>query len=188
MQSSKAGRKTVPPSDLRADRIKELMRREKLSQEKLGEALHMAQQNISRILKSAKISEETIDCIVDAFPNYRKQWLLGYDAIPTVEEWERQKVQSLFTLNTARKESDLLYLGSCAFASLNGYIIETPSAEGEAEVETVITALHNGYIIKKDGKSIRLSVDEMNLFENMLCDLTASAFRFLFDQRRDNNG
>ena len=188
MQNSKAGRKIIPPSDLRAERIKELMRREKLSQAKLGKRLYKEQQNISRILKSAKISEETIDCIVDAFPSYRKQWLLGYDDIPTVEELERRKVQSLLALNTAHKESDLLFLGSCAFASLNGYIIEAPDIEGEREVEEVISAIRDGYTIKRGKERIKLSVEEMNRFENMLCNLASSAFTFLFDQRRENNG
>lgn len=188
MNTSKAGRKTEPASDLRAERIRKLMEWEKLSQEKLGAKLGMAQQNISRILKSKKISENTISLIIEAFPNYRKQWLLGYDDIPTVEEWEKRKEQTVLALNTARKESDLLFLATSAFASLSGYNIKAKTIADNALKDSFHNLLSNMYSIEKDGKCISLSTEDMNHFENLLCDMAESAFRYLFKERSVDNG
>ena len=86
MEKKKSGRAAVPVSSLRAERITELMQREGLNQNTLAEALNKSQQNISRILTSKKVSEQTVRDIVDRFPEYREEWLLGYDEIPTHKE------------------------------------------------------------------------------------------------------
>ncbi len=175
-----------PISDLRVDRMKKLMDREKLSQEKLGEKLAMSQQAISRILNSKKVSEGTIIRIVEAFPNYRKQWLLGYDDIPTVEEWALRMNQSILHLNTAQNEGEVLFHALSALASLNGFVVNSQSFSGEPE--DVVHALYTAYSIEKDGKVINLSVDEMNLLENEINDFAKSRIDYLFRWKEANNG
>ena len=63
------------------------MEKEKIdTQEEFAQKIGTSQQNQSRILKSEKISEQKIQDIIDAFPDYRKEWLLGYDDVPTHSE------------------------------------------------------------------------------------------------------
>lgn len=44
-------------------------------------------QNFSRDMNSYKISEKTCRKIIAVFPDYRIEWLLGYDDIPTHYDW-----------------------------------------------------------------------------------------------------
>ena len=86
MKNRKAGRKTVPDNPIRAERIEQFMQREGLNQDGLASALGTHQQNISRVLKSQKISESFISRIVEAYPDYREEWFFGYEEIPTHSE------------------------------------------------------------------------------------------------------
>ena len=72
-------RNTIEKSPVRVVRIKELMKEENLSQHQLAEKLHMTQQNLSRILKSEKISDVLINDICELFPEYSPDWLRGED-------------------------------------------------------------------------------------------------------------
>ena len=81
-------------------------------------------------------------------------------------------------INKSREESDLLFTGLLAFASLNGYTIDAKPLTGD--VEEVINNLNCQYSIKKDGKQITLSVDAMNAFENHLCNIVNTELQFLF--------
>lgn len=93
--------KTSFSENKRALRIKELMKREGLKQkdiaelipvpsrkkENKGELEPMDEQNFSRLLRSGKqIKEEICLCIIEHFPEYRLEWLLGYDDYMTEAE------------------------------------------------------------------------------------------------------
>lgn len=73
---------------IRAERIKTLIQREHITQQQLADRIYQSQQNLSRImtLKSA-LTEETARAIVTAFPEYRLEWLLGYDDNMTLDDW-----------------------------------------------------------------------------------------------------
>lgn len=87
MSSKKRGRKPIEPSLIRFDRINELMRLEGIEyQSKLAEEINIPQQSFSRIMSTKKISETIIHDIIHRFPEYREEWLLGYDDIPTHKE------------------------------------------------------------------------------------------------------
>lgn len=70
----------------RVDRIKILLRREDLHQKDLADLLNMEPQNVSRFMKSGKVSEKTCRKIVKLYPEYRIEWLLGYDDVMTHAE------------------------------------------------------------------------------------------------------
>lgn len=73
---------------LRVERIEELMEREKYKNRKdFAHDIDMLPQNFSRSMTSGKISEKICEKIVKAFPQYRIEWLLGYDESPTHHEW-----------------------------------------------------------------------------------------------------
>ena len=73
--------------DIRALRIKTLLKREGLKQKDLADALDIEPQNLSRCMVSGKISEKMCRKIVECFPEYRIEWLLGDDDSMTDIEW-----------------------------------------------------------------------------------------------------
>lgn len=79
---------------IRAERVKILMKRERITQTILAKRIFQSQQNVSRIMQLKQpLIEETARKIIEAFPEYRLQWLLGYDDYMTREEWERGYIQ-----------------------------------------------------------------------------------------------
>ena len=81
--------KSSKAEEKRVSRIKELMKREGIKQVDLADSLEMEPQNFSRILRSGKVTEKTCKKIVSLYPEYRLQWLLGYDDCMTLEDLKR---------------------------------------------------------------------------------------------------
>lgn len=75
------------PENLRVSRIRTLLDREGLKQKDLADALDIEPQNLSRCMVSGKISEKMCRNIVECFPEYRIEWLLGDDDSMTDIEW-----------------------------------------------------------------------------------------------------
>ena len=72
--------------NVRVSRIKELLKDKGLKQKDLADVLDIEPQNLSRCLTSGKVSEKTCLKIIEAFPEYRLEWLLGYNDYKTEEE------------------------------------------------------------------------------------------------------
>lgn len=102
---------------IRAERVKTILDREGITQQKLAEMIFQTQQNVSRILTGKQpLTEETARAIIDAankisdqnaaqkagisleeygdHVTYRIEWLLGYDDKMTVED----EISGYFTL------------------------------------------------------------------------------------------
>ncbi|MBR4489574.1 helix-turn-helix transcriptional regulator [bacterium] len=81
-------RKKTEINPIRAERVKKIIDREGISQIDFSKRIFQTQQNVSRIinLKTA-LTEETAHDIISAFPEYRIEWLLGYDDAMTDIEW-----------------------------------------------------------------------------------------------------
>lgn len=76
------GRKATEINPIRAERVKTIIKREGITQIKLAEMLFRTPQNISAIVNAnIALTEETAKQIITLFPDYRLQWLLGYDDI-----------------------------------------------------------------------------------------------------------
>lgn len=73
--------------NVRVSRIRTLLEREDLKQKDLADALDIEPQNLSRCMVSGKISEKMCRKIVECFPEYRIEWLLGDDDSMTDIEW-----------------------------------------------------------------------------------------------------
>lgn len=81
-------RKKTEINPIRAERVKKLIERERISQVDFANRIFQTQQNVSRILNlKTALTEETARDIVTAFPEYRIEWLLGYDDSMTDYEW-----------------------------------------------------------------------------------------------------
>lgn len=82
-------RKKTEINPIRAERVKTLIEREGIKQTAFAEKIHMTQQNVSRIITGKNaLTEETARDIVEAFPDYRISWLLGYDDTMTWDQWK----------------------------------------------------------------------------------------------------
>lgn len=72
----------------RVTRIKIILEREHITQQDLADSLDppMEPQNLSRIMRTGKVTEKTCRKIVAVYPKYRIEWLLGYDDYMTIED------------------------------------------------------------------------------------------------------
>ena len=187
-KKKKRGRKEVIPAPIRADRIAEFMKREGLTQFALAEKIGTQQQNISRMMNTKKVSETIIQNIIEVYPEYRKEWFFGFDDLPTKKDWYESQRKSRVALLEGQAQAELLEVGARSFAELNGYTVMAPNIDGIKDAEKVVKELKKGYRIEKEGKHVSLSLEEMNHFENLLCDLTDQAFKYLFKERGVDNG
>ena len=81
-------RKKTEINPIRAERVKLLISREHITQTEFAERIDMTQQNISRIVQLKQpLTEETARRIIGRFPDYRIEWLLGYDDAINYDEW-----------------------------------------------------------------------------------------------------
>lgn len=81
-------RKKTEINPIRAERVKTIITRSGLKQAVFAKRIFQTQQNVSRILNlKTALTEETARDIVTAFPEYRIEWLLGYDDSMTDYEW-----------------------------------------------------------------------------------------------------
>lgn len=88
------GRKKAEIIQKRAERLKILIGREKkirhgdFSQIKFAESINMTQENVSRIIQMHHaLTEETARHIIEQYPDYRIEWLLGYDDYMTTADY-----------------------------------------------------------------------------------------------------
>lgn len=73
---------------IRAERVKIILEREKLTQKEFSDAIHRSQQNISNIIRLKEgLTEDNAKEIVKQFPKYRIEWLLGLDDYMTEYDW-----------------------------------------------------------------------------------------------------
>ncbi len=87
--------KSSNPESKRVTRIKIILEREHITQKDLADRLvdphdpkkSMEPQNLSRMMKTGKITEKTCQRIIAAFPEYRLDWLMGFDDYMTFEDW-----------------------------------------------------------------------------------------------------
>lgn len=87
---------------IRAERVKTIIDREKINQQKLAELIFQTQQNVSRIIqKRQPLTEETARAIIRAFPAYRLQWLLGFDDVMLQDDYKRAYIDRLDAVNNA---------------------------------------------------------------------------------------
>lgn len=92
-------RKKTEINPIRAERVKKLIENEKkirgkFTQTEFAKAISQTQQNVSRILNlQTALTEETAQDIVSKYPEYRIEWLLGYDDFMTKEDFERDYIK-----------------------------------------------------------------------------------------------
>ena len=98
-------RKKTEINPKRAERVKILIDREKITQTELANRIYQSQQNISRIIqKRQPLTEETARDIISVLPKdreYRIEYLLGYDDFMTKEDLRKHYIQQTDATNDA---------------------------------------------------------------------------------------
>ena len=159
---------------LRAQRIKELIEIEHISQTEFASRIFQTQQNVSRILNlKSGLTEETARDIVKAFPGTRIEWLLGYDNYRT----EADKFAAAVT--DAQSEAALMESGLFALAAVAGFTVQPTEPQPDNSVRSILNAIKTGVTFTRDGKSVSMSLAELNTFENELADYVALRLSYM---------
>jgi len=167
-------RKKTEINPVRAERVKKIIELEKISQKDFADRIFQTQQNVSRIVKQkTALTEETAHDIVSAFPKYRIEWLLGYDDYMTFSD------QLTGVIRETNREAELLHTGFFSFAQLSGFKIDVAPITGTGSLEKTFQNMKEYCTISRDGKSVTLSMAELNSFENELSDYIELRLRYM---------
>ena len=157
----------------RVERIKKILEREKISQKDLADALidprdpekSMEPQNLSRMMKTGKITEKTCKRIVAAFPEYRIEWLLGIDDYMTARDAidgfiNRMDREHDDNIDTARH---LAKLRNIEFNLYSSGIIQDENGR-----------FLDCFLVRKDGKKAYITYNDLTDLISDLAALTES--------------
>lgn len=169
------------------ERLRTLRKEKQLTQEKLSESIGcVCAKQIGYIERGERELSIDLAFKFSEFFDVDVSWLM----CETDFRNQSEKIRSV--ISTTETEGNLLYTGLWAFAELCGYDIVPPDLSsmqpGADATNAVDTWMNARYQIAKDGQKISLSPEEMNHFENLLCDLTEQAFKYLFKERSADNG
>ena len=155
-------RKRTEIVPIRAERVKILINREGITQNDFAVRIGQTQQNISRILNlKTALTEETARIIVEKFPEYRIEWLLGYDDSMT----NRDVLSS--AINQMNEESSLMDTGFFSYLKLYDFEVSNAAFEKTGDlIADKIREVHSGVTITRDGKSVTLPLVELRQFQN----------------------
>lgn len=172
------GRKKAEINPKRAERLKILIDREKelrhgkFSQIKFAESINMSQQNISRIIqKKQALVEDTARLITDRYPEYRIEWLLGYDDYMTRANY------LLAVAAQCQEEAQVMNTAFFGLARLSGFSMELNRKYYDNSVVGLIQTIKSTITFSRDGKSVTLSLADINEIENELCDIVEARLK-----------
>lgn len=175
-------RKRIEPNPLSGQRVKKLLKENTIdgmraTQERLAEKLDISTVYLSDIVRGSKrLTPELAIKIAKLFPPTRIEWLLGED------DFQTEAMRFMDEMSVIRHEGNLLYTGLCAFAELTDYKI-TPLAMNAGSFEEFFDAVKAAYRITDGTQSVTLSLEEMNQFENEVCDFVELKLKHLFKQK-----
>ena len=159
------------------ERLKQLRSEAKLTQRQVAQKINFSDKQIGYMETGKRsITRQAAHLLSEVF-KVDEAWILCETDFRNQEERFRSSV------NDSINEGNLLYAGTWAFAELSGYNITPPDLHDSMYIKDAISALKAGYLIEKDGKTVTLSLEEMNRFENLLCDLVESALKYLFKEK-----
>lgn len=104
-------------------------------------------------------------------------------------DYKTEAARFYSVIDNMNQEGNLLYSGLCAFAMLTDYEITPPNLSNTGSLENYFKEMRDGYKITKNNQTVTLSLEEMNSFENEICDFVELKLIHLFKQKAGiNNG
>lgn len=173
------GRKKVAIHAERGERLKILIDREKklrngdFNQTKFAKSIHMSQQNVSRIVqKHQNLYEETAQEIVKQYPEYRIEWLMGYDDYMTMADY------LLAVTAQCQAEKQVMNTAFFGLARLCGFSMELNRKYYDGNsLEGLFQTIKSAVTFSRDGMSVTLSLEDINEIENELCDIVEARLK-----------
>ena len=167
-----------PPKEInykRCENLKELLDevkkkdREKNTQANIAERIYISQQELSKIVnKHANLTEETAKRIIEEFPEYRLNWLLGYDTFKTYPDELAHYTNQIVD---GWKQQDNLYAALMFIIHSMGYDVAFDS-----NCFCIIDNENEDYAI--------LSLSEAKYYYDELFQMINSMIRFHFDRHK----
>ena len=178
-------RPKVEINPIRGLRLKQICEEQGIKQNHLSKIIHITQQSISNMMTGkATVTIDTVNQVTKVFPEYRKEWLLGLDDYKTEADLKRANAEQFSqAIDTMKYEGSLLYTGLSAFAKLSGFDITPPITRNTGSLENYFKQMKAGYKISKGNQTVTLSLEEMNRFENEVCDFVELKLKHLFMQK-----
>ena len=161
---------------LSGERVKKIRTRHNWTQDKLSEALGIAQGTLSMIERGVRsLTEENARKIVDLFPGINIAWLLGYEAFETEAEAEVGRLiyptfKKIFEKNTRIRAVqslfdtiDLSFELNSSSAAVKEYremttdqFFNLPVEKQQQAFESILSCLEHSteYLIKKDDQIV----------------------------------
>lgn len=165
----------------RCERLKQIIKEQGIKQTELSEETGISQQAISAMVQGkANVTETTAEIMVEKFPQYSVEWLLGFT------DYKNNAEEFGMTVSQMQHEGYLLLKGLSSFAQIANYQIKSCSPVstcGKIVIEDALKAVREGYIISHNNVSIQLSIEEMNIFENEVCDFVELQLKHLFKRK-----
>lgn len=156
----------------RAENVKKLIEAEKITQTELADRIHMTQQNISRIVQMKQpLTEETARHIIEQYPKYRIEWLLGYDDYMTTADY------LLAVTAQCQAEEQVMNTAFFGLARLSGFSMELNRKYYDNSLEGLFQTIKSAVTFSRDGKSVTLSLADINEIENELCDIVEARLK-----------
>lgn len=149
----------------------------RISHGTISRAIGVTEQHLSYIINGHKpltsdVAKKIIDCYC---PETRISYLLGYDDDRT------EKDVSINALRKGMFEGNSMLMGLVSFGKLCGFNFSVYDPDqDERNATKVIENLSSWYTIKKDGQTVKLSIDDMNQLENEICDFIEFKLNKLF--------
>lgn len=185
-------RQKVEINPICGQRLKQICQEQGITQRQLHEKIHLSQQGISAIVKGkASLTGDIANKVIEVFPQYRIEWLLGYDDMPTEEYAQSYKKMMLYrdrlsegSYNRGVVETLLQIIDNESRHRKDNVSIEKPwtykkmyddglisdeefekwtSGGGESEYMKSLAAEHSDYVVTINGESYNIPVRDFFL-------------------------
>lgn len=154
-----------------ANHLKQLLKETGVGKKELADKIGRSAQAISALVGGKSVmSERTAGLINGIYPDYSVEWLTGRAEYPNAH------AEAVAAINQAKHEGALLEAGFRYLAELMGYTVTrdcdvmlTSGREVIAD-EKLFNAIKKGWLVCRNGKRVRLSLEEMNNLQNEIAD------------------
>ena len=167
-----------------ASHLKQLLAETGIKKGEFARSIGRSAQTVSAMVKgSGPVTERTARAINDLYPDYSVEWLMG------LAEYPNALAESVATIDQSKRDTALLNEGFRALAALMGYTVTkaagAPIKNGRMRAEDIVSEVREGYLVCRDGKQARLSLEDMNLMQNEIADFVDFKLNRLLRGRGD---
>lgn len=123
------------------------------------------------------LTDDVAKLIIEYYPKYRIQWLLGYDDFMTDAELTAFVLAGAQSAESGAENPALggtaLDAAMLLFGQLSGFQISLwrNRIATVNDIEQAVDAIRQGCVVSRDGKSVEIDINEWSSLANEICDL-----------------